>query len=159
MRAELQAGNLLQKSGGRPSRNDGQYNDSPSALFDGAAFKRIEGFQGIVSTLYVNIGFGKNQESGGPLVREYAHTANALQGRNQSSAIVLPVYRAAFAFQLFYRLIAVQTDQQQIAKVSRRFQISRMSKMQKVETAVGDNQFLSCSASRCAPGGQIIPVD
>ena len=61
------------------------------------------------------------------------------------------------ALQLPRRVVAIDADQQRIAEIARRFEISDVAQMQNVEAAIGDDEFFAGRAKRLAPLRQFVP--
>lgn len=151
------AANFLQQRGGGLAGHDGQDDDLASRCFHRAAFLLVQRVQRVIAAFHIDVRLGRGQKARRRLFREETNTADTLQRRQHSGAVVFGVHGPVRPFQLPHGRVSVQSHQQRVAQVARRFQIGDVSGMQNIETTIRDHEGSSGGAEGRAPGRQLLP--
>ena len=80
-------------------------------------------------------------ERGGTLIVKHHDRIHRTQCRKNLGTVVLAVERTIRAFKRAHGLIGVQSDNQSIAQGTCLFQVTHMTSVQQIETAVGEHQL------------------
>src|ERR1700722_8341803 len=92
----------------------------------------------------------------GGLVSEKTHRVHAFQCREHQHPVRFRVHRAPRALESAHRRIAIDSNEQGIAKIPRIFEVGDMAHMKDVETSVGHDQLFAASPQTVSPFGQLI---
>ena len=140
--------NFLQQRGSGFPRNERDDEDLPACLFHGAAFILVQRFKRVVAAFDIDIGLRDGKEARCRPVGKNADTSDAFERRKDCCAIRFTVNRAIRSFEFVNSAIAVDPDEQCIALIAGRFEISHMPQVKQVKAPIRSDE----SPATCAHG-------
>lgn len=145
-----------QRSGGGPAGHQREEGDGSASGLDDAAFLRVEGREGVVGALGPDVGLRRGEEVGGTDFVEEADGIDAGEGGDEGGAIGLGMDGAGRAFELAHGEVAVDPDEEAVAKLSGGFEIGGVPDVEEVETAIGHHHPPALVPLPGSPGGEFL---
>lgn len=122
-----------------------------ATLFHRLPFFRGNGFDREIATFYIDVGFCQLQKVSGTKIVKNVNARHGLQGCQNGCAVLVGIDWTSRPLQLSNPFVGRHPDKQGIAEISSAFEVGDVPKVEKVETAVGDDELFPLSTEFVSP--------
>jgi hypothetical protein len=149
----------VEEAGGGAAREERDEDDPATVSFDGPAFVLVDGFEGVIAALHIDVGLGGIEEADGADFGKDGDGVDAAEGGEDTGAVVFWYHRSGGTLELTDGVVAVESDEEGVAVAAGGFEIGNMAGMEEIEAAVGDDEALSALAEGVAPDLELIRIE
>jgi len=145
----------VEQRGGGAAGEKGDEHDPAAVTFDGLAFVRVDGFQGVIPALHIDVGSGGIEEADGSDLGEDADGIDATEGGEDAGTVLFGDDGTGGTLELADGVIAIEADEQGIALGAGGFEIGDVAGVKQVEAAVGDHETTPLLAQGIPPRAEL----